>query len=872
MLSNFHPLTAAMAAAAIAFGAVGAGAATPVAGMATSVTASAGAKGTPGDSGLQLWYQTPAKEWMEAAPIGNGRMGAMVYGGIDLDRIALNEITLWAGQRDTTQNQIGGREVIDEIRKALFEGDHAKADDLTWKHLCSKNQSFGTHLPMGDLVLKFQYPTDAAGKPGAARKTTGLVEDYRRSLDLATAVATTTFRRDGVTYTREYIADYPDDVMAINLTADAPGCISLTVDTQLKRESTFTTDNEDVTSRAVSASPQGTSATSQAASALSHGTGKTATTNLNWEGTVDYPMFGPGGVSFAGNVRVVPAGGKVSSDGHTVTVSGADAVTLWIDMRTNFDNPDYKADTRATTARAAAKGYDAARAGHVADHSALFSRMAIDLGGKDLSALPTDVRLRLIKNGASDPAFDALFFQYGRYMQIASSRPNSPLASNLQGVWNDDLACHMGWTCDYHLDININQNYWSPNRANLAECNVPMFKYVQLLAKYGAETADKVYGAKGWCAHTITNPWGFTAPPQGMNWGLCPVAGAWLASEMWSHYLYTLDDEYLRTTGYPALKGCAEFFQSYMAEEPGTGRLLTGPSISPENTFVSPRGGSYAVSMMPTLDRAIVYQIYDACIQSAKILGVDKKFRRQLEADIKRLPPLENGPDGQLNEWYGPLRRSDPSHRHSSHLMALYPYGQISWRTAPELMAGAAKGLEIQTSDPNWEDTEWSTGNMLCFQAYLKDGDKARGWLQNLFRTFTRENLMTVSPKGVAGAPEDIFSFDATEASVAGMCDMLLQSYDGFIEFLPALPSAWPDGSLKGVCAQGAITADLDWKDAAMQRATLRAGKDRRVRLLIPEGTSPEMTLAGNAYKYKTDAEGIAEIPMKAGQSLDIKF
>lgn len=787
--------------------------------VAFAAAANAAQAGTP-----KLWYQTPAKEWMEAVPLGNGRIGAMVFGGIDRDRIALNEVTLWAGQRDSLQNDGCGSERLAEIRQAFFSGDLDRGNELTQKYLTGHNTSFGTHLPLGEMVMEFEYP----GKT---------VENYRRELDMSTAVATTTFTRGGVTYTRSYICDYPDDVMAVNIAADRPGAVTMTLSTDLLRES------------AVKASSDG----------------------IYLDGKVNYPMFGPGGVEFAADMRLEPKGGTINVTDGKVKVTGADAVTIYIDVRTDYDNPDYASDVKTTTAGAAGKGFAALKANTVADHSALFNRMDIRIGKDDRSDLPTDVRLRLAKNGAEDPDFDALFFQYGRYMQIASSRPNSPLASNLQGIWNDNLACHMAWTCDYHLDININQNYWSPNRTNLAECNVPMFNYVKLLEKYGSETARKLYGCRGWCAHTVTNPWGFTAPGGYVGWALCPTAGAWLATELWSHYLYTLDTDYLRDTGYPLLKSCAEFFTDYLVEDPNTGYLVSGPSISPENGYRTAEGKDYPTAMGVTIDRNIVEQIYTACIESSKILGVDKKFAARLKKDIRRLPPLTVGSDGQVKEWLYDVNRSDPSHRHSSHLTALYPFGQISASKTPELMEASAKGLDIQTASANWEDTEWSTANMLCFQAFLKNGNRAHSWLQNLFKVFTRENLMTVSPAGVAGANEDIFSFDATEASVAGMCDMLLQSHDGFIEFLPALPDLWQEGEVKGICARGAIEADLAWNGGKMKNAELRAGKDTSFNLLIPEGTAPEITLDGKAFSPKAK-DGKINVAMKKGQKLNLSF
>lgn len=797
--------------------------ATVIPSAATPLPSGKSAASPSSDNPNRLWYETPAAEWMEAMPLGNGRIGAMVYGGITRDRVALNEITMWAGQRDTMQNKYCGPERLAEIREAFFAGDIEKGNELTRKYLSGHSSSFGTHLPVGDLVIDFN------GGNGA--------HEYLRELDLSTGVVSVTYSEDGTRYTREYICDYPDDVLAMRFTADKPGAVSTTISTDLLRESKITASDN----------------------------------GLVFNGKVDYPMFGPGGVNFSGNIKVVADGGSVSHTADAVKVDGANAVTVLVDIRTDFVSPAYASVAAKTVDDAAAKGFNSLKASHVADHSALFNRMDINFGETSNSKLPTDTRLRLAKQGVVDPSFDALFFQYGRYMQIASSRPNSPLCSNLQGIWNDNLACKMSWTCDYHLDININQNYWSANKANLAECNEPLFKYVKLLEKYGSETARDLYGCNGWCAHTVTNPWGYTAPGGDVSWGLNVTGGAWLATELWSHYLFTKDVDYLRNTGYPLLKSCAEFFMDYMVEDPNTGYLVTGPSISPENGFKLPDGRGYSASMMPTLDRAVVWQIYNACIESSKILGVDKKMRKRLEKDIKRLPPMMIAEDGQIKEWLlEGTTRQDPSHRHSSQLMGLYPFGQMSYDKTPELMAAARKAIELQTADPNWENTEWSCGNMLGFYAFLKDPKMAHFYLQDLFHNFTRENLMTVSPEGVALAPADIFSFDATEASVAGICDMLLQSHNGYLEFLPTLPEAWKTGSVKGICAQGALEADIDWADMNPTSIKVRSTKPSDFKVRVPAGM--KATLDGKAVNLKPDADGLCSFSLNPGQNLNFEI
>ena len=732
-----------------------------------------------------LWYRQPAKEWMEAAPIGNGRLAAMVYGGISEERLALGEISLWSGQPDSTNNELCGRDKLDAMRKCFFEDDPEKGNQLGEQYLKGKGRSFGTHLPMGDLVIDFKY--------GSSQ-----VANYRRELDMDHSVAAVTFECGGVKYRRECIASYPGNIIAMRVTADKPGAVSGRFSLRLLRNAIISKTDD----------------------------------GLAYVGKVDFPMHGSGGVDFCGCVKVKADGGKVTLADNSVSVDGANALTLYLDIRTDYNDPDYLKTCLQNADRAASAGFDALKAAHVADYESLFGRMDIRLGDAADNTLPTDTRLALAKAGATDPTLDALFFQYGRYMLISSSRPSGmPLCANLQGIWNDNRACNMPWTCDYHLDINIEQNYWAANRVNLADCNAPLFSYIGLLADKGSSTARKMYGSRGWVAHTVCNAWGYTSPGWGVGWGMNVTGGAWLATQLWSHYLYTQDRDWLAREGYPLIKRTAEFFVDYMAVDPRTGYLVTGPSVSPENGYVSKKGNHLCLSMMPTIDRAVVYDIYNACIEASRILGVDSKMRNRLEKDIKRLPPLQTASDGQIREWLDDVHRSDPSHRHSSHLLSLFPLGQISYTRTPKLMAAARLGLEKQTASVNWEDTEWSTANMLCFYARLKDAPKAYGWLQNLFKRFTRENLMTVSPAGIAGAGSDIFSFDATEASVAGMCEMLMQSYDGGIEFLPALPQQWADGSVRGLCAEGGLVVDMEWTGGKMKTATVHASANCTFRI-----------------------------------------
>lgn len=736
------------------------------------------------DSKPALVYSRPSAKWMGALPLGNGRLGAMVYGGTDVETIALNEVTMWSGQPDPEANNLCGPDRLREMREAFLSGDYKRGNDLGWQYLCGHGKSFGTNLPFGDLLI---------GTGG------GDVSGYRRELALDEAVARVGFVCGGTRFSREYFASNPAQALVVRYTADKAHALSATVSMRMLRHS-------EVTARA---------------------------NQIDITGDARFDKNGEGGVRFRGIVRVMADGGSVRAVGDRLVVDRADAVTIIVDIRTDFQNLNYRSQCLNTVETAASRPYDELKREHVADFKAIFDRMDIDLGRPTTDANTTDEMFAEAHKGLSNPAFDALFFKYGRYMQISSSRENSPLPSNLQGIWNDNLACNMPWTCDYHLDINIQQNYWSANIANMAETNAPLFTYIGLLAKYGSVTARKMYGCGGWVAHTINNVWGDTAPGSACSWAMNVTAGAWMATHLWTHYEYTLDKDYLREVGYPLLKETAQFFVDYMVEDPKTGYLLSGPSISPENGFRGADGRGYSLSMMPTIDRAVIYDIYNACIQSAKILGIDDDFSRRLQRDIKKLPPLRLLDNGELAEWYLDVVRDDPSHRHASHLLALYPFGQISPFKTPGLAEGCRLFLENQTSHANWEDTEWTRGNNINFYARLLDGEKAYESLKGLYTGFMRENLMTVSPAGIAGAESDIFSFDATEAAVAGVCEMLLQSYDGMLNFLPALPKAWKNGSIKGVCARGGIEADFAWKNRKVVSATLRSRVDQTVSVRV---------------------------------------
>ncbi|MDR1121237.1 MAG: glycoside hydrolase family 95 protein [Dysgonamonadaceae bacterium] len=738
-------------------------------------------------SSLKLWYEQPATQWMQATPIGNGRLGAMIYGGVNTETIALNEITLWSGQYDEHQEQACGKERLAKIRQLFFAGNIEAGNNLGTQYLSGSPHSFGTHLPMGDLKLQFGHAPEK-------------ITHYKRELNLENAVTTVTYRAGSTRYSREYICSNPDDVLLIKLAADGKDALNVTLGLDLLLPSDLSVSNN----------------------------------TLSFSGQALFKKQGPGGVHFIGNIHVSVTDGEIKTENNTLSIANAHEALITVDLRTDYKNPRYIERCNQTIQQATEKTYAALKEAHIADYTRLFNRTQLYLGNSDADKLPTDVRWRQLKAiGNDDPGLISLFFQYGRYLLIASSRENTPLPANLQGVWNDNLACNMGWTCDYHLDINTQQNYWLSNIGNLPECNAPLFTYLEDLSEHGEKTAKTVYGSPGWVAHTVANVWGYTAPGQSVNWGLTPSSGAWLATHLWTHYEFTQDKAFLQAQAYPILKKAAVFFLDYIALDPRNGYLMTGPSISPENSF-KVAGREWCMSLTPTIDRIMVYEIFNACIQASGILEIDADFRESLETAIAKLPPLQIATNGTVQEWFEDYELAHPEHRHSSHLLSLYPFHQISLEKTPELAEAADKSIHRQINAEHYEDVEWSRANVICFYARLKKPEEAYKNIKGLLQEFSRENLFTMAPAGVAGANEDIFEFDANEAAPAGIAEMLLQSHEGYIELLPALPTAWKDGHFKGLCVRGGAIVDAAWKNGRVTHASITATVDHTFHIKHP--------------------------------------
>ena len=771
----------------------------------------------------ELWYAQPAEVWMESLPIGNGRLGAMTYGGIEEEKMALNESTMWSGQYNENQNIPFGREKMNQLRKLFFEGKLSEGNRIAGDNLHGNQTSFGTHLPIGDLKMQFIYPE-------------GKVTGYRRSLSLDEAVSSVSFNSGGVNYKREYFATNPDNVLVLRLTADKQKSITMNMGLDLMRQADLSVEDN----------------------------------QLVFTGKVDFPLHGPGGVCFEGRIAVLADNGEVKMEQSGVGIKEADAVTLIVDVRTDYKSPDYKTLCADGVKKAAAKSYDELKQAHIKDYNTLYNRVSIHFGQDANRALPTDVRWKQVKEGKTDTGLDALFFQYGRYLTIASSRENSPLPIALQGFFNDNKACNMGWTNDYHLDINTEQNYWAANVGNLAECNAPLFTYIKDLAHHGAKTAEVVYGCKGWTAHTTANVWGYTPASSTIIWGLFPMASSWIASHLWTQYEFTQDKQYLAETAYPLLKGNAQFILDFLAKDPKSGYLMTGPSISPENWFRTAGGEEMVASMMPACDRELAYEILSNCVQASEILNTDREFADSLRTAIAQLPPIQLRANGAIREWFEDFEEAHPNHRHTSHLLALYPFSQITLEKTPELAEAARKTIENRLSAENWEDTEWSRANMICMYARLKDAQEAYKSVQLLQGKLSRENLMTVSPGGIAGAEGDIYSFDGNPAGTAGMAEMLVQNHEGYVEFLPCLPVEWKDGSFKGLCLKGGAEATAEWTNAVINKASLKATVDQVLKVKVPQGKKYRVLLNSKEAIANPDAKGLITVEMKRGDLLEL--
>ena len=818
------------------------------------------------DKAMSMWYRMPAERWAQSIPLGNGRIGAMVWGGITSDTLSLSEVTDWSGEDHRSKNldndgSTDNWAALNNLREEMKKDtpDRSKVTQYLSEMGGEGNSNFGTNRPFGKLEFSFNGMDNA-------------ISGYRRSLDLENAVSTVEFTSGGTKYTREAIVSNPDQVIALKYSKKGSGKISFDVN--------FATEE------------------------TNGGTGTvTAGENyLEWDGAVYNTDSVTNGVNTFGYMQAVPDGGTVTYDKTGMHVLDANEVVVIVSIGTDFKanenyNQNSKENCKNQLDAAVAKGYSDIKAEHTEDVSKLFNRMKVEIGAKDelKSEDPTDVRYEAIRDGAEiDGSFMSLWYQYARYLMIAGSRENSPLPMNLLGIWNDNVACNMAWTCDYHLDVNTQMNQWMSNSANLSESELPLINYIKnILIPSGQITAEKQYNAEGWLANVATNAWGYAGIGKDSWEAFTDTAcGAWIMQEVMNYYNHTGDKEFLKESGFYMLKETAKFFNSFMTQytaDDGKTYWVTIPSGSPENGYVE---------IMSTYDITLIRDIFEQTLKCYDILEGEKYIDGDgSEAEVSKndgyyaaiqekyagLPDYKITESGTVAEWpflknadeKGLTDDGNTNHRHTSHLLGLFPYAQITPDRTPELAAAALESMQRRYNRNDYEHTEWTAVMAAAQYARLKDGENAYKYLKLEADTFTWPNLLSISPEGIALAPCDVYCIEGTLGIAQDLAEMLLQSHSDRLEFLPALPKEWSEGNIEGMSAEGAFDVDFEWKDYTIKSAKITSKSGNRVNILKNAAINWDNVAVydedGNKLENVTDTSKLLSFDTKAGKSYTLK-
>lgn len=759
-----------------------------------------------------LWYAQPAKNWDEALPIGNGRLGAMVFGNPTMEEIQVNEESLWGGYKNDAN--ASAAEHLPEIQQLLLDGKIAEASALSEKYMRSNPLRIRSYQSFGSMLFDF------FGESASSKRAT----NYRRELNLETGIASVTYTIDGVTYKREVFCPAQEDLVAVRISVDRPGALNLRM--QYKRE-------QDATAFPVS----------------DHEIGITGQ-------VFDFPCKDAGEsgmhMRFAGLISGMHKGGKMQTMSNAFYVEGADEVTFYLTAATDYNfkqlNYDRSIDPmqkcRQILAKSDLNDYDNIRQNHIAEHSSLFNRVTFNMG--ENPELPTDQRLKAVESGKTDLSLITLYFQYGRYLLMNSSRAPGILPANLQGIWNEDM--YAAWSSDFHTNINIQMNYWPAEVCNLTETLQPFSDLINALRVPGRQTARKTYNSEGWTVNHLTNPFGHTAISDGVGWGTFPIAGAWLVLHQWEHYRFTRDIRYLKEEAFPAMKEAAQFILSFLIKDKN-GQWVTAPSNSPENQYRLPNGKAFQLTYGATMDIEIIRELFNACLEADRVLKSDASFSKQLKNILKDLPPIRVGKRyNTIQEWIEDYEEVEPGHRHISHLFGLYPGTTIN-SSDKELFEAARRTIERRRyyneneGNRNGSYTGWSRAWMINFYARLMDGEEAGRNVQLLLGKTTQSNLFNVHPP---------FQIDGNFGGTAGIAEMLLQSHEGDIHLLPALPSTWTTGEVKGLCGRGGIEVDMKWENGQLVSAELRSKFNQKVRV-----------------RYQ---DRVKNLSIKAGESKNVEF